>query len=201
MNLSHAIVLTGSISTGKSTVGSLLSLYGFKIIDADKVAHKMLDKNSSEIAVLFGSEYVSDGKVDRKKLGGLVFNDKEKLKKLEEFLHPLIKEEIKKESLICESQDVPYILDIPLFFENKNYDLDEVAVVYTPKEIQLQRLMSRDNISKEEAEKKISLQMDIEKKAKQADFVIDNSKNFKHLQKEVDRFVEYIKGKYAHLKI
>jgi len=61
--------------------------------------------------------------------------------------------------------------------------------------------MSRDNISKEEAEKKISLQMDIEKKAKQADFVIDNSKNFKHLQKEVDRFVEYIKGKYAHLKI
>ena len=201
MNLSHAIVLTGSISTGKSTVGSLLSLYGFKIIDADKVAHKMLDKNSSEIAVLFGSEYVSDGKVDRKKLGGLVFNDKEKLKKLEEFLHPLIKEEIKKESLVCESQDVPYILDIPLFFENKNYDLNEVAVVYTPKEIQLQRLMSRDNISKEEAEKKISLQMDIEKKAKQADFVIDNSKNFKHLQKEVDRFVEYIKGKYAHLKI
>lgn len=183
----HAIALTGGIATGKSTTCSLFSLYGFLTIDADKIAHRLLDENSSFIADLFGKEYVEDGKVIRKKLGGLIFNNVEEKLKLEKFIHPLIKEEIIKEAQIFEKNEKPYFIDIPLFFETQHYDIDKSLVIYVNKELQVQRLMQRDNISKEEALVKINNQMDIEKKKDMATYVIDNSKNLKHLQNEVER--------------
>lgn len=201
IELSHAIVVTGSIATGKSTVTSLLMMSGFKIIDADAIAHKLLDENSAKIALMFGEEFVSDGRVDRKKLGTIIFSDEVQRNRLEEFLHPLIKDEILSQSAFCESKDIPYIIDIPLFFEKKNYDLDEVLVVYTTSKLQLERLMKRENLSEEDAKKKISLQMSIEDKKNLGSFVVDNSGDLKNLQREVDKFITYIKGKYASLKI
>jgi len=201
INLSHAIVVTGSIATGKSTVTSLLMMNGFKIIDADAIAHKLLDENSAKIALMFGEEFVSEGRVQRKKLGSIIFSDEVQRERLEEFLHPLIKEEIFAQSAFCESRDIPYIIDIPLFFEKKNYNIDEVLVVYTTPKLQLQRLMKRENLNKEDAKKKISLQMSIEDKKNMGSFVVDNSGSLKHLQSEVDKFITYIKGKYASLKI
>jgi dephospho-CoA kinase len=200
-DLTHAIVLTGSIATGKSTLCSLLGIYGFKIIDADTIAHRLLDENTQVVRDMFGDEFVCDNRVDRKRLGKLVFADKEHLNRLEGFLHPLIKEEIVKESLFCQSRSIPYIVDIPLFFEKGNYDMREVVVVYTPRELQLSRLMDRDKLNVSEAQKKIALQMDIDKKRDRATFVIDNSKSLKDLQLEVERFVRYIKERYADLKI
>ena len=185
----YAIVLTGGIATGKSTVGNLLKLHGFLIIDADEIAHKLLDINSAEIADLFGEKFVENGKVLRKQLGGLVFNDKSWMKKLEQFIHPKIKEQIVKEAKIFEEKKKPYFIDIPLFFETRNYDIDRSLVVYTPKELQVERLMKRDNVSKDEALKKISIQLNIEKKKKMATYVIDNSSSLKHLQKEVERVI------------
>ena len=201
MSFKNAIVLTGGIATGKSSVCSLLQLYGFKIIDADKVAHQMLETHTKEIAKLFGDEYIADGKVDRKKLGSLIFSNRDERLKLEKLLHPLIKEEIEKQASFCESKNVPYIVDIPLFFENRNYDIDEVVVVYCDKNTQLQRLINREGLSKEEAQKRVDAQMDIDEKKELADFVIDNTQNLKHLQAEVNRFVKYIKEKYANIKI
>ena len=201
MDLSCAIVLTGSISTGKSTVGSLLKMHGFKIIDADAIAHILLDKHSVTIASMFGKEYVSDGKVLRKELGKIIFSDAKQRKELEEFLHPLIYQEIVKESAFCQSKNIPYIIDIPLFFENRNYDIDEVAVVYTTQEQQLDRLMKRENLTIEQAKAKIALQMSIEEKKQLASFVIDNSGSLRDLQAEVDRFVKYIKDKYVSIKV
>ena len=82
-------------------------------------------------------------------------------------------------------------MDIPLYFETENYnEFKNVVVVYTPYEIQLQRLIQRNNLSQEEAKKLINLQLPIEEKKQKATFVIDNSKNLKHLQKEVDEFVK-----------
>ncbi|ABV66428.1 dephospho-CoA kinase [Aliarcobacter butzleri] len=185
----NAIALTGGISTGKSTVCNLLKLHGFLTIDADKIAHKLLDENSSKIEEMFGKEYVENGKVLRKELGKIIFSNEENKLKLEALLHPLIKEEIIKESKIYEEQNKPYFVDIPLFFEKMHYPISKSLVIYTPKELQIQRLMKRDNIDEKEAKLKISNQMDIEEKRKLANIVIDNSKDLKHLQNEVERVI------------
>lgn len=185
----NAIALTGGISTGKSTVCNLLKLHGFLTIDADKIAHKLLDENSSKIEEMFGKEYVENGKVLRKELGKIIFSNEENKLKLEALLHPLIKEEIIKESKIYEEQNKPYFVDIPLFFEKMHYPISKSLVIYTPKELQIQRLMKRDNIDEKEAKLKISNQMDIEEKRKLANLVIDNSKDLKHLQNEVERVI------------
>ena len=184
---SHAIALTGGIATGKSTVASLFMMHGFLTIDADKIAHNILDENVSKITELFGEKYIKDNKVNRKELGNLIFNDVIQKKKLENFIHPLIKQQIIKDARIFEEKKKPYLIDIPLFFENKNYDIKNSIVVYTPKEIQISRLMARDNSSQDEALSRINNQMDIEDKKKLATYIIDNSLNLKNLQNEVER--------------
>ena len=185
----NAIALTGGISTGKSTVCNLFKLHGFLTIDADVIAHRLLDENSNKISSMFGEQYVQNGKVIRKELGKIIFSNEENKLKLEALLHPLIKEQIIKESKIFEEQNKPYFVDIPLFFEKMSYPIPKSLVIYTPKELQIQRLMKRDNIDENEAKLKISNQMDIEEKRKLADMVIDNSQNLKHLQNEVERII------------
>ncbi|MFA6788072.1 MAG: dephospho-CoA kinase [Arcobacteraceae bacterium] len=186
----HAIALTGGIATGKSTVCSLLKLHGFLTIDADTIAHKLLDENSTTVAQLFGEQYVQDGHVQRKELGKIIFSNEENKLKLEAFIHPLIKEAIEKEARIFEEQGKPYFIDIPLFFETMHYPISRSVVVYTPKALQIQRLMQRDGIDENEALLKISNQMDIEEKKALATFVIDNSSTLKNLQKEVETLKE-----------
>jgi len=188
----NAIVLTGGIATGKSTVANLFAMHGFLIIDADKVAHKILDENITQIANLFGDEYILDNKVNRTKLGNLIFNNQKEKEKLENFIHPLIKKQIEKEALIFEQNNKPYLIDIPLFFENKNYDISTSIVVYTPQDIQIKRLCKRDNISENEALIKINNQMDIEKKKNLGTYCIDNSKDLTNLIEEVERIKQKV---------
>jgi len=183
-------ILTGSIATGKSTVASLLRLYGYTIISADEVAHKLLKENSLEIEKMFGTS-------ERKKLREIIFNNKQKREQLEQFLHPKIKKFIMNESEKLEQYNVPYFLDIPLFFEKNNYpDFDKVVVVYTPKNIQLERFLKRNGYSREESLKRIASQMPIDEKKAKATWIIDNSKDLKHLQQEVEDFVTKIKEQY-----
>jgi len=188
----HAIVLTGGIATGKSTVASLFMLHGFLTIDADKIAHTLLDKHSGKISELFGEQFVEDGRVLRKKLGTLIFSNIEQKEKLENFIHPLIKQEIINQAKIFEEQKKPYLIDIPLFFEKSNYDISRSIVVYTPKEIQIERLIKRDNSSNDDALQRIDNQMDIEEKKLLATYIIDNSFDLKHLQNEVERVKKLI---------
>ena len=162
-------------------------LHGFLTIDADKIAHKLLNIHSSSIAKLFGEEYVEEGKVLRKKLGFLIFNNSKEKEKLEKFIHPLIKDAIIDEAKVFESQQKPYLIDIPLFFERQHYNISKSIVVYTPKDTQVERLMKRDNSTKEDALSRINNQMDIEEKKSLADYVIDNTKDLKSLQDEVER--------------
>ncbi len=192
VELPHAIVLTGGIATGKSTAANLLRLYGFHVIDADTIAHEVLDAQSEQIAKLFGSRYVQDGKVLRKKLGALVFNNEQERKKLESLLHPKIKAQIVRQAKEQERFGIPYFIDIPLFYETKNYDLSPVVVVYAPKELQLERLIRREGLSFQEAKRRIELQLDIEQKRQMADFVIDNSLDLKHLQEQIEAFIQTI---------
>jgi len=189
----NAIVLTGGIATGKSTAAALFKEHGLAIIDADKIAHDILDANSHNIAKLFGNEYVNDHKVIRKKLGVLVFNKPDKKKQLENFIHPLIHNRIKCESQKLEMLNKRYLVDIPLFFETKNYDIDKSIVVYTNRELQCQRLMNRDQCDIQSAKLRIDSQIDIEEKRKLASYIIENTKDKQYLKEEVLRVLKDIR--------
>ena len=196
MAYEYAIALTGSIATGKSTVASLLLLNGMRVIDADTISHEILDASTLWVAETFGKEFLKFSKVNRAKLGELVFSDEAAKKTLEAYLHPKIKAEIEKRSEKQDRLKFPYLIDIPLFFENSNYDIKDSVVVFTPAETQLERFMKRNGYSKEESLKRIAMQLPIEEKRSRATWVIDNSKDLKHLQQECEDFVQIIKEKY-----
>lgn len=201
MAFKYAIALTGGIATGKSTVASLLTLNGLRIIDADTIAHRILDENSGWVREDFGEEYVNGTKVNRPLLGKKIFADPEAKKKLESFLHPKIRAAIEEESEKQDRLGYPYLIDIPLFFETSSYPIEHSVVVYTPKAIQLERFMKRNGFSQEESLRRIESQMDIEEKKARATWVIDNSSNLKHLQRECEQFVETIKALYPAPKV
>ena len=196
MAFEYAIALTGSIATGKSTVASLMALNGMRIIDADTISHEILDTSAQWVEETFGSKYLRLGKVDRPKLGEYIFANEEAKKTLEDFLHPKIRDEILKRSERQDKLKFPYLIDIPLFFENNNYDIEDSVVVYTPADVQLERFMKRNGYSKEESLKRIATQFPIDEKRDRATWVIDNSKDLKHLQQECEDFVAIIKAKY-----
>lgn len=183
----YAIALTGGIATGKSSVARLFAQAGYAIIDADKVAHAILASEASWIAETFGGAYLRDGVPDRAALGTLVFGDENARKRLEAHLHPLIRAEIVRRSEVHETERVPYLIEIPLFFESGAYPIERSVLVYAPKALQLQRLMRRDGLSAEQARRRIEAQMPIEKKRTLACYTIDNSGDQAQMQREFKR--------------
>ncbi|WP_103589285.1 dephospho-CoA kinase [Campylobacter concisus] len=193
----NAYVITGSIASGKSTAINLLKERGFSVIDADVIAHEQLEICKCEIVEFFGKQILDEtGKIERKKLGAIVFNDPKKLKILEQILHPKIKEEILSCATKLECLGQVYFVDIPLFFEKEDLyaEFKNVAVIYAPKELLLRRLMSRNGLSLEDAKARVELQMDIEQKRKKANFIIDNSGDKENLEQELEKFLRQIYG-------
>jgi len=185
------IVLTGSIATGKSSTCKLLVESGFVVVDADKIARELI--NTEVIEKLFGRTYINNNEVDRKALGNLIFNNADKRELLNNYIHPLIRNEIYKQASSLETKVVKYIVDIPLYFESEYYDAKIVALVYCSREQQIKRLMKRDGLSRHDALSRVDSQMDIEEKKKKADYVIDNSGDEIHLANEVKMFIKYLK--------
>ena len=185
-----ATVLTGGIATGKSTVSKMLEDLGYKIIDADKIAHFILDLRKDDIANLFGKEYIKDDRVDRKRLGKLIFSDRDQRIRLESLLHPLIREQMLKDAKALESLKRVYFLDIPLYFESGEIDSSQVALVYAPRSLQIERLRRRDGLSNEEIEDRLNAQLPIEQKVSLSDFVIDNSGSLEDLKDNVNNFLK-----------
>jgi len=191
----NAYVITGSIASGKSTVVNLLKERGFSVIDADLIAHEQLEICKREIVCEFGEQILDEaGKIERKKLGAIVFRKPKKLKNLEQILHPKIKAEILSQASQLERLGQVYFVDIPLFFEKKERyaEFKNVAVIYAPKELLLSRLMSRNGLNLEDAKARAELQMDIEQKKKMAKFVIDNSNDRENLKLELEKFLKQI---------
>jgi len=187
------IVLTGSIATGKSSTCRILEESGFVIVDADKIAKKLI--NAKVIEKLFGSKCIKDNEIDRKALGDLIFNNPVKRETLDNYIHPLIREEIYKQASIMDAKNIKYIVDIPLYFESSHYDAKIVVLVYCDREQQIKRLMERDGLSKNNALIRLESQIDIEEKKKKADYVIDNSNDENHLASEVEKFIKYLKDR------
>ena len=194
MAFSYAVALTGGIATGKSSVARMFEADGFRVIDADQIAHAILDEQAEEIARMFGDAMLVSGKVDRKRLGAHVFADPLERKRLEKLLHPLIFARIEAFSDAEDVKKQPYIVDIPLFFEGGRYPIAKSLVVYTPVAQQIERAMARDGLSREAVLERIAAQIDIEEKRYMADYLIDNSKDQTQLR------VEYEKAKEAIVK-
>ncbi|KXZ40180.1 dephospho-CoA kinase [Alkalithermobacter thermoalcaliphilus JW-YL-7 = DSM 7308] len=194
------IGLTGSIGSGKSTVSNLLIEKGFKIIDADKIAKEILNKGTDaffEVIQFFGEEILDENKdIDRKKLASIVFSDDEKLRKLNAITHPKIKKAIKDKIDYYREKNIDKIfLDAPLLIEaNLTYMVDFVLLIICNYDIQVKRIMNRDNITKEEAKQRIKAQMSVEEKKKYADYIIDNSYTIDKLKDDVEMFLAYLEG-------
>jgi len=201
MQFNHAYVMTGGIATGKSTVCALLKMHGFSLIDADVIAKEQLEDSKGEIREIFGDEIFDSNVIDRKKLADIIFSSTKQREKLNALIHPKVRAEISRQAELKEKFELPYLMDIPLFFESGDYECRMSMVVYTPKDIQLDRLVKREGFSLEEAKRRVAAQIDIEEKKKRADWVVDNSKDLKHLQNEVEKFVDYIRGQYAGIKV
>ncbi|WP_077366913.1 dephospho-CoA kinase [Anaerosalibacter sp. Marseille-P3206] len=202
-NSCKVIGITGGIASGKSTVTEVLIKEGFKIIDADKIARKVVEIGKpayTEIVNTFGVEILeSDLNINRRRLGQLVFNDSNLIDKLNKIIHPKIFEEIVH--LIdnyCKSQRVIFI-DVPLLIEEldnfKLYDvnIDEIWLVYIDREEQLKRLIKRDKYDCEEAIARINSQMSLEKKREYATVIIDNNNGIDELIIKVKKLIEPFK--------
>ena len=173
----NVIGLTGSIASGKSTVSAKLRELGYFVIDCDEIAHRIIKKarvGYYPVVAEFGEEILdSIGHIDRKKLGKIIFEDKSKKEKLNQILHPIIKDIVIKD--INEYNHGLIFLDCPLLFETDFHELcDSTVVVYVNMDTQIQRLMARDGITFPEALTKIYAQMSMDKKLELADYVIDN---------------------------
>ncbi|HHS49250.1 MAG TPA: dephospho-CoA kinase [Desulfurella acetivorans] len=186
------IGLTGSIACGKSTVANMFKELGAYIIDADEIAHEALKKTEKpykQILDVFGFSILDENKnIDRKKLGSIVLKDKQKLAVLESIIHPYVQQKRKEieELILQKDKNAIIIYDVPLLFEKQlESSFDKIIVVYVPKDIQIERLMKRQNLTYDEALNLVKLQMDIEEKKKQADFVIDNSYSLEDTRKQV----------------
>lgn len=190
--MSYILGLTGSIATGKSTVAKLFLSAGIPVVDADLGARAVVLPGAPGLADIiehFGEAYLlSDGTLDRKRLGALIFSDREKRKELDVLLKERINDWIQaeKERYISEGHKL-IVLDITLLYEGGYEDsCDAVMVVYVPEELQVQRLMSRNHLDADEAARRMQSQLSIEKKKELADFVIDNSGTIEETKKQVN---------------
>lgn len=192
--MSKVIGLTGGIASGKSTVSELLTAFGFKVVDADTAAREAVAKGTPGIAKVkevFGEEAIDEnGEMDRKYMGELVFNNPGERIKLNEIVHPKVREimEEKKQQFLNEGHNV--IMDIPLLFENELQDtVDEVWLVYTSESIQIDRLMERNDLTQEEAKARVYSQISIDKKSRMADYVIDNLGDKLELKQNLEKLL------------
>ena len=183
------IGLTGSFGTGKTFVASIFKDLGAKVIDADRIAHRIIRKSSPEyrrIVKLFGRDILNRrGEIDRNSLGRIVFSDRAFHKKLERIVHPAVIKEIERSIRDAGKKDI-VVIDAPLLVEaNLNSLIDKLVVVKCSKRRQVERCQKKFCLQKEEILRRIESQIPIKKKMEMADLVIENSLTRSHTRKQV----------------
>lgn len=188
--MSLVLGLTGSIATGKSTAVEVFKKAGFPIVDSDQIAREVVEPGTPGLAAIvtaFGASVLqSDGSLNRKALGKIIFSDDGKREQLNGILAPFLLEKIVGDIEEAKKGSPLVIADIPLLYE-QGYEkyVDLVAVVYIPEQVQMTRLMNRDSLDEEEAKRRMKSQESIEEKKKQADIVFDNQGTVAQLEKQV----------------
>ncbi len=199
------IGLTGNLASGKTAVSKMFQELGAKVLDADRIAHRLLKRGSlcfKPVVRHFGEDILAGGEIDRGKLAGIVFNDEKKLQALNKIIHPKVIQEIRKEifttSKSNQTHDSPspsteknkmkaIVVEAALLIESGlNVLADVVVVVKANRRLQIQRAVERMKISPAEALRRIKMQRDIKEKLKYADIVIDNRGDLNLTKKQVE---------------
>jgi dephospho-CoA kinase len=203
------VALTGGIATGKSYVARRLASLGIPTIDADVLAHQALQagtRSAAEVRRRFGAAVVqSDGAIDRRRLGAIVFADPDARADLERIVHPEVYSAIDRWFSDQERPGAPAdgrfaVADIPLLFETgREGAFDRVIVAACPQELQVERAMARDRLTREEARARLAAQWPISEKVRLADFVIRTDGTFEETDAQIERVVAMLGREAADL--
>lgn len=194
--------LTGNIGCGKSSVTKIFQEKGIDVVDADIISRKIFEDNEllKEVFDYFGDEIKNnDNTLNRKALGNIVFNDSEKLVKLNSFTHPRIRNKIQYEidSIFKDNKSIA-VIDAALLVEGGYLEIiDKLLVITCQEDIQIERIQKRDNCSREEAISRMNSQMSQSEKAKYGDYIIDNSGTFEQLKENTQKFIMYMKENWC----
>lgn len=192
------IGLTGGIASGKTTVSDYLKERGYTVLDADAYSRQTTAKGGPAIPGIikaFGEDIVdSEGELDRKKLGSIIFNDADKRRELNAIVHPLIRDMMNRDEqkFIKEGH---VFLDIPLLFENGlDARCDFAVTVFVDRDTQIKRLTARNDLTVEEAEARINSQMPLTEKVQRSKYRLDNNGTPEMLYEQIDRFTEELES-------
>ena len=184
------IGLTGGAGSGKSTVAQMLRELGAAVLDADVAAHTVYEPGSLGFDLIereFGPDFVRDGKIDRVRLGELVFRDADARARLNAIVHPLVREWMAAETANSLMRGAEVVVqDVPLLFENSLENLySAVVLVHVPAEVQIERLVHGRGLNEDRARAIVAAQMPIDEKRGKARFVIDNSGSVEDTRRQV----------------
>lgn len=194
------IGLTGGIATGKSTVSNWLKAKGYAVIDADELARLVVAPGSEglrQIVSHFGAEILDDdGNLDRRRLGALVFADREKLLDLENMIHPLVQAQVQSLRNRYEREGKEFVFyDVPLLYEKKLQDqFDHIIVVAADEEIQKARMRARDALNENEIESRLKSQLPMSEKIKVAHSVVENNGTREELETKLLQLVKSLRN-------
>ncbi|MGB8543281.1 MAG: dephospho-CoA kinase [Candidatus Acidiferrales bacterium] len=192
--------LTGGIATGKTTVASMLRERDVPVLDADPLGHALLEPGQAayeEVVAAFGKDILDGyGNVNRSKLGALIFADAEKRARLNQILHPRIRDVVQRWFAATDEPDGPQfaVVEAALLVEaDYTKDLDKLVVCWCRPEQQMERLLQR-GLSEQEAQQRIAAQMPLDEKRNRADLVLDCSGSFEETETQVNQAVEQIRS-------
>jgi len=194
------IALTGGIATGKTYVATRLREAGVPMVDADVLAREVVAPGTTALAAIrkrFGPDAVRrDGTMDRIRVGQIIFKDKRARLDLEAIIHPAVIKAV-NDFFNGLPRRTPFaVADIPLVYETgRDKDFDAIIVVACPREMQLQRLMERNKLSKEDAERRLAAQLPIDQKVKKATYVIKNDGSFAETDAQIKALIDILNAK------
>lgn len=190
--------LTGGIASGKSTVSGMFRELGATVIDADALVHQFLEPGGVAVGLVlrtFGAQFRRrDGGIDRRALADLIFNDEDQRRRLETLMHPMVLEESKARIAAAAAEGALVVFyDAALLVETRRHeDFHRLVVVSVPPEIQLKRLIERDNLSPDEAGARLRSQLPLSQKALLADYLIDNSCHWGRTRNQVSQVWQFL---------
>ena len=191
------IGITGGLCTGKSTVAGFLAQRGAVVLDADTIAHQAAEPGGDcyqAVVKLFGNSILGeDRRVDRRRLGRIVFSDFKKLKQLNQIIHPYVKRRFKEETvrILRENPRPLIVFDVPLLVESgMTKDVDWVVVVTATIKKQIERTMERLGLAEQEVLRRIQAQIPLREKAERADFVISTSGTLDETKEQVEKLCQ-----------
>jgi dephospho-CoA kinase len=184
--------LTGGVGSGKSTVAEMLRELGAEVVDADEASHAVYEPGTPGFAAVvreFGDDFVTDGRIDRQRLGALVFGDADARHRLNAIVHPLVREWMAAKTAEAALRGATVVVQVvPLLFENGLERLfSTIVLVYVPEELQVERLVKGRGLTPERARAMIAAQMPIDEKRRQAHRVIDNSGSIEKTRTQTDQ--------------